>query len=301
MSDAIALLDMVHSFSDCVVSSRKMWCRPNISSASASLAIREGRSPIETDSLVESGVSKPFVSNDTFASPLANFTLVTGINGGGKSTYLKQIGLITVLAQIGSYVPAEEAYIPIRDLLCTRIGSGDDFEHNISSFMMECKETAYICKRVTNKSLVLIDELGRATSNEDGVSLAWSIAEYLLSSPAYTFFVTHYSGLHQLQELYGNVNSVSFGKTVRNQSTEKMKLLYDHKLVSGSCNIGNSYGIDMAELSGWPTDVVEVARSVRKTIVGKIGGDGAVRLNTGLAVKETKVVDLIEQVARRLR
>jgi len=113
--------------------------------------------------------------------------------------------------------------------------------------------------------------------------------------------VTHYSGLHQLQELYGNVNSVSFGKTVRNQSTEKMKLLYDHKLVSGSCNIGNSYGIDMAELSGWPTDVVEVARSVRKTIVGKIGGDGAVRLNTGLAVKETKVVDLIEQVARRLR
>ena len=91
MTDAISLLDMVHSFSDTVVSSRKMWCRPKISSSTASLAIREGRYAIEIDSLVESGVGKAFVSNDTFSSPLTNFTLVSGINGGGKSTYLKQV------------------------------------------------------------------------------------------------------------------------------------------------------------------------------------------------------------------
>ena len=155
---------------------------------------------------------------------------------------------------------------------------------------MECKETAYICKRVTEKSLVLIDELGRATSNEDGISLAWSVAEHLLSSNAFTFFVTHYAGLNQLQQLYSNVNSVSFGKIRRTNagSTDKA-LIYDHKLVSGECKIGNSYGIDMAEMCGWPDSVVAIARMVREVIVEKIGSDGTVRLDAGLAVNELEV------------
>jgi DNA mismatch repair protein MSH4 len=122
-----------------------------------------------------------FVPNDTYSSALQNFTVITGINGSGKSTYLKQIALIVILAHCGSYVPADEALLPIRDQICTRIGTSDDQEHNISTFLLEMKETAFICNSTTDRSLFLLDELGRATSNEDGVAIAWAVSEYLLT------------------------------------------------------------------------------------------------------------------------
>ena len=147
MADAIALLDMCHSFSDTVASSRKVWTRPVVTENDNSLLIKEGHYAIDFENVNAGAVTTAYVPNDTFAGPNSNFTLISGINGGGKTTYLKQVGLIFILAQIGCYVPADEAYIPLRDLICTRIGTGDDFEHNISSFMQEMKEVSYICGR----------------------------------------------------------------------------------------------------------------------------------------------------------
>lgn len=173
------------------------------------IAIRNGRYAIDVSS---TGVSSSmnggeFVPNDTYSSALQNFTVITGINGSGKSTYLKQIALIVILSHCGSYVPADEALLPIRDQICTRIGTADDQEHNISTFLLEMKETAFICNSTTDKSLFLLDELGRATSNEDGVAVAWSVSEYLLTKRAMTFFVTHYPQISKLAEVYPNVQN----------------------------------------------------------------------------------------------
>ena len=197
LADAIALLDLCHCFADNVASSRLPCCRPVLSDHGQSsthgdatvggggaIAIRNGRYAIDISSTGVSATGGDFVPNDTYSSALQNFTVITGINGSGKSTYLKQIALIVVLAHCGSYVPADEAFIPVRDQICTRIGTSDDQEHNISTFLLEMKETALICNSTTDRSLFLLDELGRATSNEDGVALAWAVSEYLLTKRA---------------------------------------------------------------------------------------------------------------------
>lgn len=197
LADAIALLDMCHCFADNVASSRLPCCRPVLSDHGQSsnhgdatvggggaIAIRNGRYAIDVSSTGVSASGGDFIPNDTYSSALQNFTVITGINGSGKSTYLKQIALIVILAHCGSYVPADEAFLPVRDQICTRIGTSDDQEHNISTFLLEMKETAFICNSTTNRSLFLLDELGRATSNEDGVALAWAVSEYLLTKRA---------------------------------------------------------------------------------------------------------------------
>lgn len=195
LADAIALLDMCHCFADNVASSRLPCCRPVLSDQSSNhgdatvggggaIAIRNGRYAIDVSSTGVSASGGDFIPNDTYSSALQNFTVITGINGSGKSTYLKQIALIVILAHCGSYVPADEAFLPVRDQICTRIGTSDDQEHNISTFLLEMKETAFICNSTTDRSLFLLDELGRATSNEDGVALAWAVSEYLLTKRA---------------------------------------------------------------------------------------------------------------------
>ena len=285
-----------HCFADNVASSRLSWCRPVLSDrdrdptqhsdtafngggGAGAIAIRNGRYAIDVSS---NGVSSSldggdFVPNDTYSSALQNFTVITGINGSGKSTYLKQIALIVILAHCGSYVPADEALLPIRDQICTRIGTADDQEHNISTFLLEMKETAFICNSTTDKSLFLLDELGRATSNEDGVAVAWAVSEYLLTKRAMTFFVTHYPQIAKLSEVYPNVQNQHLGAHITSSSSsnngDRSRISYTHKIMPGPCKAQGDYGVEMAVTCGWPDDAVKNARRIREEVKRKMPGE----------------------------
>lgn len=286
LCDAIALLDMLHCFADNVASSRLPWCRPAVTESydldtensgseievdisnqqpgkGSVLAIRNGRHAIDVYNSGNLGTD--YVPNDTFAAPYQNYIVLTGINGSGKSTYLRQIAIIVILAHCGSYVPAEDAFIPIRSRLLTRIGTSDDQEHNISTFMLEMRETASICDQANDRSLVLIDELGRATSNEDGVAIAWSVSEYLLVKRAMTFFVTHYPQLSKLAEVYSNVQNQHLSATTINTAYGE-EVRYSHKISPGACQMTADYGVEMAGTCGWPIDVVRDARTLHSFV-----------------------------------
>jgi len=263
VSDAVALLDMCHSFADHVTLSQQIWCRPVVTDdPSSSLMIRGGRFAIATKSA--QGTPTDYIANDTYATPKKPFTIITGINGSGKSTYLHQIAMIVILAQCGSYVPADQACIPIREQLCCRMGNTDDQEHNISTFLLEMKETAFICNTANERSLVLVDELGRATSNEDGVAMAWAFSEYLLKRKSMTFFVTHYPQLSRLRDIYPHaVQNVHLASTIQQAAGE---IHYSHKLHAGACPVAKDYGVELAAACGWPDEVFQDASNVHRIV-----------------------------------
>eukprot|EP00980_Cylindrotheca_fusiformis_P009927 scaffold2195_cov132-Cylindrotheca_fusiformis.AAC.11 len=274
LSDAVALLDLCHSFADKVTLSQLPWSRPvlhdNSSSTDNGITIRNGRFGIDvSDASVSEDGSTAIVPNDTYAAGLKNFSVVSGINGSGKSTYLKQIAIIVLLSHCGSYVPAEYASIPIRSRLCARMGTADDQENNISSFMLEMKETAFICNNASHDSLILLDELGRATSNEDGVAIAWAVSEYLLAKKAMTFFVSHYPQLCRLENVYPTVQNQHLMASVSSDDTNRIS--YTHKVRSGPCMVSAEYGVEMAGSCGWPEEVVECARNIERSLRGKLG------------------------------
>ncbi|KAI8604094.1 DNA mismatch repair protein Msh4 [Dissophora ornata] len=194
-SEAIAMLDMLISFSHlCTVND---YVRPEFTDT---LVIKQGRHPI-----IEKLYSAPFVPNDTYAGSANTFQIITGPNMSGKSTYLRQIALLTIMAQIGSFIPAEYASIRIIDQLFSRISNDDSIELNASTFMVEMKETAYILQSVTERSLVVIDELGRGTSTHDGLGIAFAVCEELIHSRAFVFFATHFQELTSSLTVYHNV------------------------------------------------------------------------------------------------
>ncbi|KAI8815605.1 muts domain V-domain-containing protein [Fimicolochytrium jonesii] len=194
-SESLALLDMLLSFahsctiSDCV--------RPEFTDT---LAIKNGRHPVK-----ESLGIVPFVPNDIFASEAANLQIITGPNMSGKSTYLRQIALLTVISQLGAFVPAEYASVRLTDKLFSRIGSDDSLEANCSTFMLEMRETAFILQNVASRSLIIIDELGRGTSTNDGLGITFAVCEELAKTQAFTFVATHFQELAAVMEVYPNV------------------------------------------------------------------------------------------------
>ncbi len=155
--------------------------------------------------------------------------------------------------------------MPIRDRLCTRIGIADDQEHNFSTFLMEMKEVAFICRNAGPKSLVLIDELGRATSNEDGVAIAWAVSEYLRTKGTSTFFVTHYPQLTKLADVYPGVWNQHMGASLAKNGGG---VLYSHTIQDGPCQMSSDYGVEIAVTCGWPREVVEAAKEIRADIEG---------------------------------
>jgi len=217
------------------------------------LDIREGRHPILDQSMTE----ERFVPNDTrLDSDEQQVAIITGPNMAGKSTYIRQVALLTLLAHTGSFVPATEARIDLTDRIFTRIGASDDLSRGQSTFMVEMSETANILNNATAKSLIVLDEIGRGTSTFDGLSLAWSIVEHLHNQiGAKTLFATHY---HELAELAGRLGRVrNFNVAVREWNEE---IIFLRKIVEGGTD--KSYGIQVARLAGVPKSVLERAKEI---------------------------------------
>jgi DNA mismatch repair protein MutS len=249
---ALAEIDVLSAFAEVAV--RHGYVCPKLT-ADDSIAIVNGRHPVVERALVD----ERFVPNDTYLSNQeAQLIILTGPNMSGKSTYLRQVALIVLLAQIGSFVPADSATIGLVDRIFTRVGLQDDLVTGQSTFMIEMVETANILNNATSKSLIILDEIGRGTSTYDGLSIAQAVAEYIHNHPrlgAKTLFATHY---HELVEL------ANFLPRVRNYniavSDEGGKVTFLRKIIPGGAD--RSYGIHVAQLAGLPKAVVHRAEEV---------------------------------------
>eukprot|EP01119_Soliformovum_irregulare_P017774 TRINITY_DN5333_c0_g1_i3.p2 TRINITY_DN5333_c0_g1~~TRINITY_DN5333_c0_g1_i3.p2 ORF type:complete len:554 (-),score=161.96 TRINITY_DN5333_c0_g1_i3:2031-3692(-) len=258
MSDSIALLDMLLSLTTYVTLSKTGCVRPEFTEDGA-MVIKQGRHPI-----MERISEDAFIPNDTYISDTINFQMITGPNMSGKSTYIRQVALMNIMAHIGSYVPAQYASFRLVDRLFTRIGTGDSIEANNSTFMREMIEMTYIINNATDKSLIVIDELGRGTSNRDGVALSFSVCEHLLLHlKSHIFFVTHFLELVELETIYPNAKN--YHLTV--DSTQDSKLKFMFQVMEGSI-VENSYGIDMAEKAGFDPQLIREAREISTLFVG---------------------------------
>lgn len=247
-----ALLSLAH------VAEEHRWVRPVVDT-SHELDIQGGRHP-----MVEHAVGRAlFISNDTRLNPAERLMLITGPNMAGKSTYIRQVALIVVLAQMGSFVPASSARIGLIDKIFSRIGASDNLAKGQSTFMVEMSETAHILHNATDRSLVLLDEIGRGTSTYDGISIAWAVAEYLLTTlRAKTLFATHYWELTRLEQ----VQSGAVNYQVAVQEAEG-SIVFLRKIVRGGTD--KSYGIHVAKLAGLPAKVVKKAEEMLKSLEAK--------------------------------
>ncbi len=257
-ANALADVDVFSSLAEVAV--RHSYVRPELTTDNE-LVISQGRHPVVERSLVEGS----FVSNDTYLSnDDAQLIVLTGPNMSGKSTYLRQVALIVLLAQIGSFVPAESATICLVDRIFTRIGAREDLPAGQSTFMVEMVETANILNNATPRSLIILDEIGRGTSTYDGLSIARAVAEYIHSYPrlgAKTLFATHY---HELVELASFLPRVKNFNVAVAEECGEVTFLY--KIVPGG--VDKSYGIHVAKLAGLPKSVVHRAQEVLEELEG---------------------------------
>lgn len=249
---AIAEIDALYSLA--VAARKRGYTRPTVHGGDG-LAIHGGVHPVIT----ALNPDLVFIPNDvSLHHEATRLMLITGPNMAGKSTYLRQTGLIVLMAQMGSFVPAESAHIGVVDRIFTRVGASDRLARGLSTFMVEMIETANILRHATPRSLVLLDEIGRGTSTFDGLSIAWAITETLHSEPrrtAKTLFATHY---HELTRLIDTLEHAdNFQITVKEEGG---KLLFLRKIIAGACD--SSYGIHVAEMAGIPAEVVRRARRI---------------------------------------
>ncbi|PIK47411.1 putative mutS protein-like 4 [Apostichopus japonicus] len=259
LAETVSMLDMLVGFAHACTLSK--YVRPTFTET---LAIKQGWHPI----LGKISYEDP-VPNDTCATAESNFIIITGPNMGGKSTYLKQVALLHVMAQIGCYVSAEFASFRLCDQIFSRIGCDDDIETNASTFMLEMREVNYIVQNCTHSSLVIIDELGRGTSNEEGVGICHAVCEYLISIRAFTFFVTHFMEITNLDALYPNVENYHFEVEHGSGDSESSgKLSYTHFLTRGRTQ-EEQYGIKLAELSSLPREIVAEAKRISSSLLLK--------------------------------
>jgi DNA mismatch repair protein MutS len=247
---ALAALDVIAALAQCAVDNR--WCAPKVDAGDV-IKVTDGRHPV----VERTQRSEPFVPNDSHLNRSDRLvTILTGPNMAGKSTYIRQTALIVLLAQMGSFVPAAEARVGVVDRIFTRIGSADDIGRQASTFMVEMLEIANILNNATNRSLVVLDEVGRGTSTFDGLALAWAIVEHLHErARCRTLFATHY---HQLTALSGRFPGVcNKSVAVREWNDE---IVFLHKIVEGGTD--RSYGIHVARLAGVPEPLVKRAKEI---------------------------------------
>ena len=251
----IAVLDALLSLA--IVACEKNYCKPQVSSSINSIEIVNGRHPV-VEALLK---NEDFIPNDTFLNNTDSRTMIiTGPNMAGKSTYMRQVALIALMAHIGSFVPAQKANIALTDKIFTRVGASDDLAFGQSTFMVEMSEVSNILKQATNNSLIVLDEVGRGTSTFDGLSIAWSVMEYLSKTlKAKTLFATHY---HELTELEGLLDGV---KNYRiNVKEFNDTIIFLRKIVRGGAN--KSFGIEVAKLAGLPENVITRAKEILHTL-----------------------------------
>ncbi len=257
LSTALATVDVLVSFAE--QAARRNYCRPVVRPMGEPIVVRDGRHPV-----VEATSSEPFVPNDVeLDGETAQIVVLTGPNMGGKSTYLRQVALIVLMAQAGSFVPAASAELGVVDRVFTRVGASDDLARGESTFMVEMIETANILHHATNNSLVILDEVGRGTATFDGLSLAWAIVEFLHANrQPKTLFATHY---HELTELSSMLSRV-VNRTLAVKEWQD-RIIFLRRVIAGSAD--KSYGIHVARLAGLPTQVVERAGEVLANLEAK--------------------------------
>ncbi|KAK7449964.1 MutS domain V [Colletotrichum acutatum] len=253
--DSIALLDMIASFAQ--ASSTYDWRRPEISDT---LALKAARHPI-MDKTLKGG----FVPNDYYAAEEHRFQIVTGCNMSGKSTYIKSVSLLQIMAQIGCFVPVEYASFPIVHNIFARVTTDDNIESNMSSFSLEMREMAFILSNVTHKSIVIIDELGRATSTRDGLAIAIAIAEALIQSRAIVWFATHFTELADILADRPGVLNLRLVTQVSTMDNNVPKLTMMYKVESGKTE-ELRYGITLAKAMAFPKRFLEVAEEVAMSL-----------------------------------
>ncbi len=253
----IAKLDVLLNFA--VVAEKNYYVKPEISESKI-LDIKGGRHPVIERNLP---IGEDYITNDTFLDPKTQqIIIITGPNMAGKSALLRQTGLIVLMAQIGCFVPAKEAKIGLVDKIFTRVGASDNLSSGESTFMVEMNETASIMNNLSDRSLILLDEIGRGTSTYDGISIAWAIAEFLHNNPAAkakTLFATHY---HELNELTTSLDRIkNYNVTVKEVNN---KVIFLRKLVPGGSE--HSFGIHVAKLAGMPQKLLNRANQILKRL-----------------------------------
>ncbi|MBI3236849.1 MAG: DNA mismatch repair protein MutS, partial [Chlamydiales bacterium] len=252
LAQAIGRIDTLLSLAK--VAKKYTYCKPTIDTSDL-FHIQESRHPV-----IEAHLrSHAFIPNDILLGGNKNrLALITGPNMAGKSTYIRQAALIAILAQIGSFVPAKSAHIGIIDQVFSRIGASDDLSRGQSTFMVEMTETANILHHATDRSLVILDEIGRGTSTYDGISIAWAVADYLLTSEKHnpkTLFATHYWELTELEKKISG--AINYHVAVH-ESEQRISFL--HKILPGSTD--KSYGIHVGKLAGLPDKVLQKAKEI---------------------------------------
>ena len=278
-ANLVAELDSLRSLGDTAY--RYQYVRPQILPPGGELVIKEGRHPVVERMLPDN----TFIANDTDMNMQDDrIAIITGPNMGGKSTYMRQVAAIVLMAQIGSFVPADSARISIADRIFTRVGASDDLARGQSTFMVEMSEVSNILRHATRNSLLILDEIGRGTSTFDGLSLAWAVVEYI-SDPkvigAKTLFATHY---HELTQLEGQIKGVrNYSVTIKESGED---FIFLHKIQEGGGD--QSYGIEVARLAGLPHWVLKRAHEILADLLGRDIAKNAENI-------KAKAVDLSEE------
>ncbi len=258
-AEVVSSLDVLASFA--TVAEDMNYCMPEVTNSGV-IDIRDGRHPV-IEKMLPSG---EFIANDTYLDKGENrLSIITGPNMAGKSTYMRQVALITLMAQVGSFVPASSAKIGVVDKIFTRVGASDDLSMGQSTFMVEMMEVATILKEATENSLVILDEIGRGTSTFDGLSIAWAVAEFIANKErcgAKTLFATHYHELIDLEEKQEGIKNYSIAVKEKGED-----IIFLRKIVRGGTD--ESYGIHVARLAGVPKDVTTRANQILRSIERK--------------------------------
>jgi len=293
-ASAMAQLDVLAALAQ--IARSRNYARPEFNEL-GELLIVAGRHPV-LERLGEASGER-FVPNDAYLNDSSDLILIiTGPNMGGKSTYLRQVALICLLAQMGSFVPAEKARLPLLDRIYTRIGASDNLARGRSTFLVEMTEAASILNTATPRSLVLLDEVGRGTATFDGLAIAWAVVEYLHArTRAKTLFATHYHELTELADLLPSVKNVHV--SVKESGSE---IVFLRKVEPGSAD--KSYGIEVAKLAGLPLEVIERARLVlarheqhEMALKGELSpGAGAAQQMPLLTPLDQKIVEALRRV-----